>query len=192
MKIYLAGPITGLDYTGAVDWRVSMIEDLKRVGIEGLSPMRAKEYLAGETNITAQCDGYEKFGSMSIPRGIMTRDRWDATRCDLLLVNFLGATRVSIGTCMEIAWADLKRIPIICAMEKTGNPHDHAMITEAIGFRVDSLDEAFRVACASLNVGLPVPVRSFVKSIELGVQMRDPKDTLSAFEVLGKHFGLVQ
>jgi hypothetical protein len=37
----------------------------------------------------------------------MTRDRFDATRCDVLLVNLLGAERVSIGTMMEVAWADL-------------------------------------------------------------------------------------
>ena len=68
-----------------------------------------------------------------------TRDRFDATRCDLLFVNLLGAKETSIGTVMEIAWADLLRKPIVLAIEPEGNIHDHGMIKEAIGFRVPSL-----------------------------------------------------
>jgi hypothetical protein len=34
---------------------------------------------------------------------------------------------------------------LVCVMEKEGNPHDHPMITEAIGFRVETLDEALHV-----------------------------------------------
>jgi hypothetical protein len=30
-------------------------------------------------------------------------------------------------------------------MEKTGNPHEHMMVNEAIGFRVETLDEAVHV-----------------------------------------------
>jgi hypothetical protein len=74
----------------------------------------------------------------------MTRDRFDATRCDVLLVNLLGAERVSIGTVMEIAWADLRRTPIVAVMEE-GNVHEHGMVNEAIGFRVTTLDEALNI-----------------------------------------------
>ncbi|MGZ5095552.1 MAG: hypothetical protein ACXWCH_30925, partial [Burkholderiales bacterium] len=82
---------------------------------------------------------------------VMTRDRFDATRCDVLLVNLLGTTRVSIGTVMEIAWADAKRIPIVVAMEPQGNPHEHMMIAEAIGFRVPTLDEALHIVKAIID-----------------------------------------
>lgn len=131
MKVYLAGPITRLDYKGAVEWRDYAIQKL--FPIRGMSPMRGKEYLSNVLSV------------LSSDRGIMTRDRNDATTCDVLLVNFLGATRVSIGTVMEIAWADGRRIPIVCAMEKTGNVHDHGMVKEAIGFRVETLDEAIQI-----------------------------------------------
>lgn len=129
MKVYLAGPITRLDYKGAVEWRDYAIQKL--FPIRGMSPMRG--------------DKYRALSVLSSDRGIMTRDRNDATTCDVLLVNFLGATRVSIGTVMEIAWADGRRIPIVCAMEKTGNVHDHGMVKEAIGFRVETLDEAIQI-----------------------------------------------
>ncbi len=117
--------------------------------------MRGKEYLeaiAKDKPFTADGDKYAVQGVLSTNRGIMTRDRWDATRCDVLLVNFVDAAqgKVSIGTCMEIAWADLKRIPIVCAMEK-GNAHEHGMIFEALGYRVNTLDEALDIVKAILK-----------------------------------------
>lgn len=152
--VYLAGPIAGLGYDDAVDWRDHVIVDLAPVGIKGLSPMRAKEYLANverDVGFSATCEEYGHLSPLSGPRGIMTRDRFDATRCDVLLVNLLGAKKVSIGTVMEIAWADLKRIPIVVAIEADGsNVHEHCMVTEAIGFRCGSLAEALHVVKAIL------------------------------------------
>ena len=145
-NVYLAGPITGLTFEGCTDWREFAIKELKAVGITGLSPMRAKDYLKNETFIG---DEYQNT-VLSSSRGIITRDRWDTTRCDLILVNFLGAGIVSIGTVMEMAWADICRIPIIAVMKPGGDLHDHSMIREVIGFRVESLEEGLRVAKAIL------------------------------------------
>lgn len=150
MKVYLAGPITGLSYDGAVDWREHAKLDLSIAGIAAYSPMRAKAYLWHVESFTADGDAYKAISVLSSDRGIMTRDRWDATRCDLLLANLLGAERVSIGTVMEIAWADLARRPIVTVIEPSGNPHDHGMIKEAIGFRVSTLDEALALIRAIL------------------------------------------
>jgi len=151
--VYLAGPISGLNFEGATDWREAVAADLAAAGIKGLSSMRAKEYLRDAYDaaggFSATCAEYGTLSSLSGPRGIMTRDRFDATRCDVLLVNLLGAERISIGTMMEVAWADLCRTPIVCAIEP-GNIHDHAMLNEAIGFRVPSLDEALHVVKAIL------------------------------------------
>lgn len=148
--VYLAGPITGLSYQGATDWRHHVRDLLDPIGIRTYSPMRAKEYLATIGCISGTGEEYRHFGCLSLPRGVMTRDRFDATRCDVLLVNLLGAERVSIGTVMEIAWADAHRTPIVCAMEQSGNPHEHMMVQEAIGFRVDSLSDAVDVIKAIL------------------------------------------
>lgn len=150
--VYLAGPITGCSYEGCTDWRNDVSLKLSRYGVEGLSPMRAKDYLRFEKNITGS---YED-KVMSCARGITTCDRFDCMRCDVLLVNFLGAKKVSIGTVMEIAWADSQRIPIICVIEDAvvsddDNVHDHPMIRECIGFRVATLDEAVEVAIKILG-----------------------------------------
>lgn len=152
--VYLAGPISGLSYDGAEDWRASAKSELSASGIKAVSPLRAKEYLRQVTTpLTGTGEEYAHLGVLSTPRGVMTRDRFDATRCDALLVNLIGADRVSIGTVMEIAWADLKRTPIVVAMEPSGNLHEHMMIAEAIGFRVPSLDEAIHVVKAIADNG---------------------------------------
>lgn len=150
--VYLAGPITGLSYDRASDWRRGIISALAAVGIKALSPMRAKEYLAQlAAPISGTGEEYAHLGPLSLPRGVMTRDRFDATRCDVLLVNLLGAKTISIGSVMEIAWADTHRIPIIAVMEPAGNPHEHMMINEALGYRVASLDDAVHIVKAILQ-----------------------------------------
>lgn len=151
--VYLAGPITGLNYAGVTDWRNYTIRRLAlaEAGIKGLSPMRGKEYLSEVSKFTADGDKYKPLGVLSSNRGTITRDRWDATRCDMLLVNFLGAKVVSIGTIMEIAWADSKRIPIVCAIEEEGNPHEHGMLMECLGYRVPDLDMAIELVKSVLG-----------------------------------------
>ncbi len=146
--VYLAGPITGLTYDGAEDWRAQAQASLMDYNIRAYSPLRGKEYLRSIGEISGHGKEYAEMGPLSTPRGVTTRDRFDATRCDVLLVNLVGAKRVSIGTVMEIAWADLKRTPIVVAMESEGNPHEHMMVTESIGFRVPTIEEALHVVKA--------------------------------------------
>jgi hypothetical protein len=157
--VYLAGPISGLSYDGAVDWRETVARQLADVGIRALSPMRAKSYLKarGTATLDSRVD-YRAFSALSSHRGITVRDRWDATRCDVMLVNVLGARIASIGTAMEVAWADDRRTPIVCAIEPAiagterpgPNPHDHGMFMDCIGFRVPTLDEAVDIVKALL------------------------------------------
>jgi len=146
MKVYLAGPITGASWDEATEWRAEAKKRLNVHGIEGLSPLRAKKYLEGSDKIRA---AYEEF-PLSSQKGLTTRDRFDCTRADLIIVNVLGTTKVSIGTVMEIAWADLYRIPVILVMED-GNVHDHPMIRETCGFVVTSIIDAVEVAISILH-----------------------------------------
>jgi nucleoside 2-deoxyribosyltransferase len=141
--VYLAGPISGLSYDASTQWRTEVTDALRRSGIKAVSPLRAKVYLRDEGPIK---DAYtdedlagKAFINMSTERGITSRDRFDCTNCGVLFVNLLGTTRVSIGTCMEIAWADVNRIPIVLVMEDKDNLHDHAMIRDCISFRTNSL-----------------------------------------------------
>lgn len=153
-SVYLAGPITGESYEGATDWRehvaglLAAPSDPKR-RIAAFSPLRCKPYLASEKVLGTAYDQHV----LSTARGIFVRDYNDCRRCDALIVNFLGATRVSIGTVMEIAWAVAFRKPVIVVMEPRGNVHEHAMLSESYGFRVVTLAEAVSVAQALLLPG---------------------------------------
>lgn len=146
-SVYLAGPITGTSYNECTGWRQYIIRSLPD-GIVGYSPMRAKNYLAKETEIE---HSYEA-KLLSSQRGLFARDMNDCKTCDALIVNFLGAEKVSIGTVMEITAFWWQRKPIVLVM-KHGSVHDHPMIREACPFIVQTLDEAIHVITAVL---LPV------------------------------------
>ncbi|HBC44955.1 MAG: hypothetical protein UX08_C0013G0006 [Candidatus Collierbacteria bacterium GW2011_GWB1_45_35] len=143
--LYCAGAITGISYAGSTDWREYVSQKLPPF-ITAVSPMRGKKYLSQEKNVKAS---YEDI-PLSSQKGIMTRDRMDVMRCDMILVNLLGTEKVSIGSVMEVAWADAFRKPVILVMEKD-NLHSHPMLREAAGFIVSDLDEAITIAIAVLS-----------------------------------------
>jgi len=142
LKIYLAGPITGLRFAEATDWREYAEDVLRQRGLEPLSPMRGKDFILkriGEQEVLGQT--YED-APLSSQRGIVARDRWDVSRCDAVIFNLLGAKQVSIGTMIEFGWADMLRKVIVMVIEPTGNVHDHAFPRELAPYRVTTLDEA--------------------------------------------------
>ena len=141
-SLYLAGGISGLSWQDAIRWRRLVKNTLAPEGIECFSPLRAKSYLRPEQNIA---NAYESH-VLSSQRGIFARDWYDCLNCDMVFVNFLASPFPSLGTAMEIAWAYDNKKPIVVAIEKSGNPNDHAMLMEACRFRVDNIEEAIWVA----------------------------------------------
>lgn len=136
--VYLCGPITGLSHDEArLGWRKQMRDELAESEIDAISPMRNKDHLKKEHDLSAE--GYPEH-LLSSPKLITTRDRWDTQRCDLVFSNLLGASRVSIGSMIELGWCDSMRIPMVVAMED-GNPHEHCMVRE-LGIIVSDLDTA--------------------------------------------------
>ncbi len=115
--VYLAGPIKGLAYDGCNDWRVYAKSRLLDLGIAGVSPMRAKEFLSLEKSVS---DDYDNV--LACQKGIATRDRFDVASCNVMLAYLLGAEKVSIGTMIEFGWADAARKPIITIMGKKWQP----------------------------------------------------------------------
>lgn len=136
-KVYLAGPITGLTYAEARQWRKEFSYDLPE-SIKCYCPLRGKNYLSSKRTLTAVATSNKP---LSTSKGILSRDHFDVMTCDVLVVNFIGATRVSIGTVAEIAWAYNAKKPIVLIMDKD-NIHDHDFINEMADFTVQSLNEA--------------------------------------------------
>lgn len=140
MNVYLAGPILGSSYKDVNDWREIAAARFEAFGITALSPMRYKQYLAGYDQMP---DAAEQF-PLSSQKGIVTRDRHDAMICDAMLVNLLGATRASIGTMIELGWADAFRKPIITILG-ANDFHQHAFVRELSGFMVPTLEDGLDI-----------------------------------------------
>lgn len=150
--VYLAGAIAGIPGTDAVEWRRDVAADLGMRNIETLDPMRHKRTLYRPERISTDYRDYADRGPFYTSRGIMARDFNDVKRADALLVNLLGLTKPSLGTCMELAWAYALQKPAVVVMEASGNPHDlHPMLHEAMPFRVDTLEEGVDVVATVLN-----------------------------------------
>ena len=135
MKVYLAGPMTGLTLEEAEKWRRFAASRLVS-DYTCFSPLRGKNFLRTRGEMLP--DGpAEAYGD----QGIFRRDRWDVRRCGVVLAYLAGAKQVSIGTVMELAWAWALGKYVIVVMEK-GNPHDHAFVRQAASVVFGTLTEA--------------------------------------------------
>jgi nucleoside 2-deoxyribosyltransferase len=168
MKIvYLAGPITGLSYEGATDWRDYAKKKLAEYGILGVSPMRGKEFLKNLASMPSgdQAKAGDHHG-LSLPHGFVARDRLDVRRADAVLMNLLGAERVSIGTMVEVGWADALLKPVVLVMENPTmtvpdsefgpeewdeNIHEHGFVRELTQYHNEDLDTAIETIAAILQ-----------------------------------------
>lgn len=145
MNCYLVGPIRGLTYADATDWRDFAIQQLTPMGYHCYSPMRGKAYLKdkgpllGDNNTGA----FEQF-PMSSAKGIFRRDILDVTRSDVTLANLVGAEAVSIGSVMEIMRAYDHEKYVLTVMEE-GNIHNHPFVVEASSLVVPTLEYALEV-----------------------------------------------
>jgi len=148
---YLSGPMKGLSAEEAMQWRTYVKTQLPE-HIKAWDPFRGKEALIKKLNGSGKKLGDAQYGDTAItkPKGITARDRRDSMTCDCLFVNVLGAKTVSIGTVMEVAWADAARIPIVIVMEE-GNPHWHALFNEVASYIVNDLDEGITLIKALLT-----------------------------------------
>jgi nucleoside 2-deoxyribosyltransferase len=144
--VYLAGPIKGLAYEDSVFWRDVIKAVLFDTPIKTLSPMRDKEFLTGQVINAAYPES-----PLGSAEAITARDRYDVMRSDVILVNLWGAKEVSIGTVMEIAWADMLRKPVVLVIDK-GNVHNHPMLLECCPFVAEDLDTSVKLVKSILGV----------------------------------------
>lgn len=93
-------------------------------------------------------------GILSQAKTIVAKDRLDVQRADLIVAGFLGATQISLGTAIELGWADAMGKTTLIIMEPEGNPHDRFFLTEMADFRVATVREAAEVAAAILLPGV--------------------------------------
>ena len=150
-KIYLAGPITGLEYEETVGWRQEFKDLISKKLPLGMthcaSPMRGKEYFKDKGKISVLSAPEMP---LSTSKAIMTRDHWDCYTADIIVANLLKTTKISVGTVMEIAWSYSYKKPLILIMEQN-NIHYHPMLWEAAGFHATTLEEGVNLVAALFN-----------------------------------------
>ncbi len=140
--VYLIGPITGLDYNGAQDWRDGVKAELEATGTyHCITPMRGKDHLKQFEGALTACipEGASRPGCND--HDILKRDCYDVHRSDVLFCNLLGAKTVSLGSMWEMAWAYRAQNYSICVMEP-GNVHEHIFTNEGCSIRFYTVEEA--------------------------------------------------
>lgn len=152
-SVYLAGPITGLTYNAAREsWR-PYFASLLYPHIHAFSPMRVVSALQPEQGLTdqPQADGVR---GMLVNRGILGRDESDLRHADVMVANFLGAERPSLGTVAEMGMAQILRVPVVLIMEEKGNVHEHPFVTAIAYERTASLEAAAQIVNHLLTPGV--------------------------------------
>lgn len=138
--VYAAGGITGLSWEEAVAWRRQMQDALSEYNIHIMNPLRGKDYLNNGKLLPHTQDEYV----FSSAKAILYRDMFDVRRSDLVFVNFLGLSKVSIGTVMEVGGAWMANKPIVLAIDEK-NVHQHPMIEQSAGWTVNNIEDGIYV-----------------------------------------------
>lgn len=141
LKIYLAGPIagqTGEAVNRGFTERAAILSDF---GYLIYHPMVGKEHLILQSD-TFKASGYDEF-PIATSHAIFARDKWMVSQADIILADLsYSGNRVSIGTMMELAWANLLGKQVIVIMPH-GNIHDHLFVHEAATIRFTDLEDAY-------------------------------------------------
>lgn len=137
LSIYCAHPISGLSYEEVVNYYEGIVDYLESIGYDVLHPMTGKAFLRNEKEFKS-----EGYGTpVSTNQAIKERDQWMVRNADVILVDFAGASSVSIGCASELAWGDLLGKHTVVVMEKD-NVHRHAFILEEADITFEALKEA--------------------------------------------------
>jgi len=138
MRVYLAGPITGKGFAEVSGHFAGLKSRLERCGYQVLHPMLGKDHLRTET--TFRPEGYTH--PVTQDHAIFERDQWMVTKqVDIVLADLSQATRVSIGTCYELAWASLAGVHTVVVLPDD-NPHRHCFVTESADIIFEALGDA--------------------------------------------------
>lgn len=129
-RVYLAGPIgpRGSEKNG--DWRETATDFLEENLLLVVEPLEAGKYPHG-------VEGH-------VGKILTDRDRRFTTQSEYMLVNFSDAFTRSMGTCIELGWADLSPTTTVTVLPED-NPHQHPMVKAVSDYIVDDLQEGLDI-----------------------------------------------
>src|SRR3990167_5456707 len=134
LQVYLSGPITGKPFDEATNWRHDAMVELHIAGFKVRDPLRGKSFspYKAEANPTLS------------DKALHDRDILDVISSDILLVNFMNATQVSIGTVIEIAIGAYLNKLVVIAAPKDDKFHNHPFIRVEATVIFHTFEEALR------------------------------------------------
>lgn len=144
-RVYLSGPITGLTGPQASDWRAVVGKKLTEHGIRVLNPLRGGSYLSSQVP-----DIGKSQEALLSDKALMRRDKADVYACDVFFANLIDTKQVSVGTLMEMAWAEDHNKIVVVAMNN--DMHDHPFVREsAIIFKTLQRAIDYILSCVDEN-----------------------------------------
>ena len=138
MKIYCVKPISGESGKDVFEYYERIRKTLLDIGYDVLTPLYGKGKLRTELEFKAH--GYEN-DPLTTNHAIFGRDKFFVQQSDIIFANFIGASRVSIGSIMEIAIGHMVGKQIVVVMEKD-NIHRHSFVLEASTIVFEGENEA--------------------------------------------------
>ncbi len=148
--VYLFGPVTGLTFEKADAWRKRAKKVLKPYGIKCIDPMRSLKFLKKDGPISGT--GREYKDELAKPAAVVMQNLRAVEKCDIMVGNLQGATRVSIGSVAELSWAFIKQKMVMAMVdEKEGNPHDHMHVNHMIHVKVNTFDALMNAVIKELG-----------------------------------------
>lgn len=134
MKVYLAGPMSGVALNRADNWRQTAIRYLHDQGNTWFNPVDSvKAYLATEEKIV---EGYSLIGLR--PRDTFVTDIYHLRDSNVVLANLKEWNDKSFGTAFEFGVAWSFGIPIVCV---AGNKGANPFVSESC-IIVEDMEEA--------------------------------------------------
>ena len=153
-SVYLGGPIAGLTYDEASDWREAATEACAALGYSVYSPMRGKDVLRPQ--YTHRVFGFNAEVSNGL-LGPFARDMHDIRRCDVMIAHIGTSEDVSIGTMIELGAAyALGKFVVVVLPNVRGRPYAdtagrlHPFVAGVATAVVGTIEEAYGVLEALL------------------------------------------
>lgn len=143
MKVYLSGAISGREFRELFnDWSEKR-NILLGLGYDVLFPLSCKEDLADKDGVASDSDHKtnDYKSAVTSNHAIYNRDLWMVQSCDILFCDLSAASRVSIGSMFELAWASYLHKHIIVIMEDD-SLHQHAFVRESANIVFNDFSQA--------------------------------------------------
>lgn len=134
-RVYLAGPIGagGSEHNGP--WRDEARAYLENKGLIVVEPLEASKYHLYEVDETDD----------TVAKILTERDRRFSMESDYILANFTGSIARSIGTCIELGWADAAGTTIVTVLPDDDEHHRHPILESVSDYTVDKLSKACEI-----------------------------------------------